>query len=58
MATITVKKDKKPAGKVKDTVGKIKNLDDHPFFEKKAKEAKAFLQRHGLPESLTKGQGK
>jgi hypothetical protein len=49
-----VKKDqKKPAKKtgaiVSTTVG---NYETHPFFVKKAKKAKAYLNAAGLPKQL------
>ena len=31
---------------------KAKNLGNDPFFIKKAKESKKFLEKHGFPEEL------
>ena len=31
---------------------KVRNYENHPFFVKKAKAAKAFLDRVGLPEGF------
>jgi hypothetical protein len=36
---------------VSDTVG---NYEKHPFFVKKAEEARAFLKATGLPKQLAK----
>ena len=37
------------------TLTNKKNIwKDHPFFVKKAQEAKEFIERVGLPEELTK----
>lgn len=36
---------------VTDTVG---NYEKHPFFVKKAEEAKAFLKTTGMPKELAK----
>lgn len=40
---------KKPFGIVDPSV---KNYENHPFFVKKAKEAKEWLKKVGLPEEL------
>ncbi len=31
---------------------KVKDLGNDPFFVKKAKESKEFLEKHGLPKEL------
>jgi hypothetical protein len=54
MTALTLKKKRKSAPKLKDTVGKVKDLDNHPFFVKKAKAAEAFLKKHGLPNEFKK----
>jgi hypothetical protein len=54
MATTTLKKKRKSSPRVKDTVGKVKDLGNHPFFVKKAKAAEAFLSKHGLPDEFKK----
>lgn len=33
---------------------KVGNYGNHPFFLKKAEDAKAFLEKAGLPESFVK----
>ena len=43
-------KQSKPVTTVSPTVG---DYEKHPFFVKKAEEAKALLQKVGLPEQLT-----
>ncbi len=44
-------KKHKHSAKIGDTVG---NYEKHPYFVKKAEEAKAFLKATGLPKELTK----
>ncbi len=44
-------KNKKPFAEVDSKVG---NYEKHPFFVKKANEAKALLKAVGLPKQLTK----
>jgi len=44
---------KSPIGKVDPTVG---NYEKHPFFVKKANEAKALLKAVGLPKKLAKAK--
>ena len=39
---------------IKDNVGNVKDLSRHPFFVKKADEAKSFLKKNGLPSSPKK----
>jgi hypothetical protein len=51
MPTIAIKKNGKAT---KDTVGKVKDLSAQPLFVKKAKEAKEFLKKHGLPSTHKK----
>jgi len=51
MSTITIKKNGKATN---DTVGKVKDLSNEPFFVKKANEARAFLKKHGLPATHKK----
>ncbi len=50
----TKAKNKKSTAKSKkgvDTISpKVRNYGDHPFFVKKAKEAKALIDEVGLPE--------
>jgi hypothetical protein len=38
-----------PKGKVSKDV---KSYGNDPYFQKKAKESKAFLEKHGFPEEL------
>ena len=35
---------------------KVGNYEKHPFFVKKANEAKAILKRVGLPKKVAKGK--
>jgi hypothetical protein len=35
-------------------VKKMRDYSKEPAFQKKQEKAKAFLQKHGLPESFTK----
>ncbi len=50
MSVTALKKSKKPSTKKKAVSGsKIKDYGKDPFFVKKAKDAKAFLRKHGLP---------
>ena len=35
-------------------VKKIRDYSNDPFVKKKAEKAKAFIKKHGLPESLKK----
>jgi hypothetical protein len=44
---------KKPLGTVDPKVG---NYEKHPFFVKKANEAKALLKAVGLPKKLAKAK--
>ena len=49
------KKKKKAAGAVKGSAevdATIGNYENHPFFIKKAKEAKRFLKKAGLPKEV------
>ena len=38
----------------KDKVGKVKDLSEHPFFVKQAKETVAFLKKNGSPSTTKK----
>ena len=49
MASIAVNKKRS-----KDKVGKVKDLSDHPFFVKKAKDAIVFLKKNGRPSTTKK----
>jgi len=42
--------ERSPYITVSDTVG---NYENHPFFVKKAKEAKEFLKKAGIPKYIT-----
>lgn len=45
--------EKATQGKSKAKVSdKVKGYGDDPFFTKKAKESKEFLQKHGFPKEL------
>jgi hypothetical protein len=46
-------KRKKTPGKVDKSVG---NYEKHPFFIKKANEAKTLLKKVGLPKKTTKSE--
>ena len=46
-------KNKRPLGEIDPKVG---NYEKHPFFVKKTNEAKAFLNKAGLPKQLTKAK--
>lgn len=35
-------------------VAKVEDLSNHPFFVKKAEEAKAFLKKNGFPTTTKK----
>ncbi len=55
MPVITKHKKKSKRKKVNAIVdGKVGNYEKHPFFVKKASEAKAILREVGLPKNLTK----
>ena len=52
-------KNKKAASKKKILAvvdPKVGNYEKHPFFVKKAKEAKALLKAVGLPKNITKSK--
>lgn len=51
MPTIAEKKQKKSRVAV---VKKMRDYSNEPAFKKKDEEAKAFLEKHGLPEAFTK----
>jgi hypothetical protein len=46
-----ISREEKASAIVDNRVG---NYEKHPFFVKKANEAKAFLKEVGLPKKLTK----
>ena len=55
MSVSALKKSKKPSSKKKAiSSSKIKDYSKDPFFVKKAKDAKAFLKKHGLPETYAR----
>lgn len=43
----------KPKAKVSN---KVKDYGNDPFFVKKAKESKEFLQKHGFPKELLRSK--
>jgi hypothetical protein len=50
MTTTITKKTKSTSNKKKSIVNsKVKDYSNDPFFVKKAKNAEAFLMKHGLP---------
>lgn len=51
MPAITMKKEKSNEIIV---VKKLRDYSNDPAFEKKAKKAKSFLKKHGLPKAFTK----
>ena len=51
MPAIDEKKQKKSQVAV---VKKMRDYSNEPAFKKKDEEAKAFLEKHGLPEAFTK----
>jgi hypothetical protein len=52
MKTSTINKEQKTRAAEVDK--KMKDYGKAPFFIKKAEEAKAFIQKHGLPKDLPK----
>lgn len=51
MSTTAEKKQKKSQVAV---VKKMRDYSNEPSFKKKDQEARAFLEKHGLPETFTK----
>lgn len=51
-------KNKKPVNNKASAIvdSKVGNYEKHPFFIKKAKEAKALLKAVGLPKKLAKAK--
>jgi hypothetical protein len=57
MPQATKKKNTAKAKKILGVVDKsVGNYEKHPFFVKKANEAKAFLKAVGLPKNLPKAK--
>ncbi|MBT1701716.1 hypothetical protein [Chryseosolibacter indicus] len=55
MAIETVKEEIKKSGEKNVVINRaIKSRANDPFFVKKAKEAEAFLEQHGLPQAYVK----
>lgn len=55
MSKVIVKNEKKKSNKKNVVISKnIKNHEKDPFFVKKAREAEAFLNKHGLPSVFAK----
>ncbi len=56
MATTTASKTKRRINTRKGVVvsSEVKDYSNDPFFVKKAEEAEAFLNKHGLPKELVK----
>jgi hypothetical protein len=51
--TTEIKIKKTPKAKPKTIASrKVKDYGNDPFFVKKAKESKAFLEKHGFPKEL------
>jgi hypothetical protein len=53
MSTVAEKKQK--PGEI-PVVKKLRDYSKEPAFEKKQEKAKAFLQKHGLPEAFKKNK--
>lgn len=53
MSSVAEKTKKQKSGEIA-VVKKMKNYSKEPAFQKKQEKAKAFLQKHGLPQAFTK----
>jgi hypothetical protein len=53
MSTVTEKTKEQKRGEIA-VVKKMRDYSEEPAFQKKQKQAKAFLQKHELPEAFTK----